>query len=82
MHENDYTFVTIDNSSEAVDLGDVVVVDVYGDDGILDAVMLDDGETDTTDFITLSDDTVVMSDVDVVDNYSIDIDGMDISFMI
>ena len=68
MHENDYTFVTIDNSSEAVDLGDVVVVDVDGDDGILDAVMLDDGETDTTDFITLSDDTVVMSDADVVDN--------------
>lgn len=82
MHENDYTFVTIDNGSEAVDLGDVVVVDVDGDDGILDAVMLDDGETDTTDFITLSDDTVVMSDADVVDNYSIDIDGMDISFMI
>ena len=82
MHENDYTFVTIDNGPEAVDLGDVVVVDVEGEDSVLDAVMLDDGEADTTDFITLSDDTVVMSDGDVVDNYSIDIDGMDISFMI
>ncbi len=83
MHENDYTFVTLDNSEEAPLLGDAVVVDVDGDGGILDAVMLDDVQTDSTDFITLSDDTVIISDANVMDDgFSIDIDGADISFIV
>lgn len=83
MHENDYTFVTLDNSEEAPLLGDAVVVDVEGDRGILEAVMLDDVQADGTDFITLSDDTVMMSDTDMMDDaFSIDVDGSDISFMV
>ncbi len=81
MHENDYTFVTIDNEEDAPLLSDAVVVDVDGNDGILDAVMLDDVPVDGTDFITLSDDSVVMPDSDDVSDFiSIDVDGSDISF--
>ena len=74
MHENDYTFVTIDNEEDAPLLSDVVVVDVDGNDGILDAVMLDDVPVDGT---------VVMPDSDdVADFISIDVDGSDISFIL
>ena len=83
MHENDYTFVTIDNDEDAPLLSDAVVVDVDGNDGILDAVMLDDVPVDGTDFITLSDDSVVMPDSDDVSDFiSIDVDGSDISFIL
>ncbi len=83
MHENDYTFVTIDNEEDAPLLSDAVVVDVDGNDGILDAVMLDDVPVDGTDFITLSDDSVVMPDLDDVSDFiSIDVDGSDISFIL
>lgn len=83
MHENDYTFVTIDNEEDAPLLSDVVVVDVDGNDGILDAVMLDDVPVDGTDFITLSDDSVVIPDSDDVSDFiSIDVDGSDISFIL
>lgn len=83
MHENDYTFVTIDNEEDAPLLSDAVVVDVDGNDGILDAVMLDDVPVDGTDFITLSDESVVMPDSDDVSDFiSIDVDGSDISFIL
>ncbi len=83
MHENDYTFVTIDNEEDAPLLSDAVVVDVDGNDGILNAVMLDDVPVDGTDFITLSDDSVVMPDSDDVSDFiSIDVDGSDISFIL
>lgn len=83
MHENDYTFVTIDNEEDAPLLSDAVVVDVDGNDGILDAVMLDDVPVDGTDFITLSDDSVVMPDSDDVSDFiSIDVGGSDISFIL
>lgn len=83
MHENDYAFVTIDNEEDAPLLSDAVVVDVDGNDGILDAVMLDDVPVDGTDFITLSDDSVVMPDSDDVSDFiSIDVDGSDISFIL
>ena len=83
MHENDYTFVTIDNEEDAPLLSDAVVVDVDGNDGILDAVMLDDVPVDGTDFITLSDDSVVIPDSDDVSDFiSIAVDGSDISFIL
>lgn len=63
-------------------LADAVVVDVEGDEGILDAVILDDVQADGTDFITLSDDSIMLSDDDMMDNLSIDVDGADISFII
>ncbi len=82
MQENDYTFVTLDSADEASLLADAVVVDVEGDEGILDAVILDDVQADGTDFITLSDDSIMLSDDDMMDNLSIDVDGADISFII
>ncbi|MEG1748126.1 MAG: hypothetical protein RRZ65_09550 [Tannerellaceae bacterium] len=80
MRGEEYTFVTLD-SDDAI-LSDAVVVDVdEGGDFAADAVFVDDG-SDGFDFITLSDDTVMMSDNDMQDLYSTDIDGSDISFMI
>ncbi len=84
MQENDYTFVTIDNSEDVPLLSDAVVLDVDGDEGILDAVMLEDTPIDGSDFITLSDDVTIMSDSDdtMDDCFSIDVDGSDISFIL
>lgn len=84
MQENDYTFVTIDNSEDVPLLSDAVVLDVDGDEGVLDAVMLEDTPIDGSDFITLSDDVTIMSDSDdtMDDCFSIDVDGSDISFIL
>ena len=85
--EEEYTFVTLDdndafasedsiliNMDEAVDLGDAVTID---DDDMMNNVH--DG-----DFITLSDDTVILSDSDMLDMYSTDMgmDDSDISFIL
>lgn len=82
MQENDYTFVTLDSPEEAPLLADAVVVDVDGDDGILDAVMLDDVQADSMDFITKSDDSVMGWDAGMDSNLSIEVEGADISFII
>lgn len=82
MQENDYTFVTLDSPEEAPLLADAVVVDVDGDDGILDAVMLDDVQADSMDFITMSDDSVMGCDAGMDSNLSIEVEGADISFII
>ena len=81
MQENDYTFVTLDSPEEAPLLADAVVVDVDGDDGILDAVMLDDVQADSMDFITMSDDSVMGWDAGMDSNLSIEVEGADISFI-
>ena len=78
----DYTFVTLDSPEEAPLLADAVVVDVDGDDGILDAVMLDDVQADSMDFITMSDDSVMGWDAGMDSNLSIEVEGADISFII
>ena len=85
--EEEYTFVTLDdydaiasdeailiNMDEAVDLGEAVTID---DDDMMNNVH--DG-----DFITLSDDTVMLSDADMLDMYSTDMgmDDSDISFIL
>lgn len=82
MQENDYTYVTLDSPEEAPLLADAVVVDVDGDDGILDAVMLDDVQADSMDFITMSDDSVMGWDAGMDSNLSIEVEGADISFII
>lgn len=82
MQENDYTFVTLDSPEEAPLLADAVVVDVDGGDGILDAVMLDDVQADSMDFITMSDDSVMGWDAGMDSNLSIEVEGADISFII
>ena len=76
MQEEDYTFVTLD-SDDAI-LTDAVIVDV---DDLSDVVMIDES-IDVSDFITLSDDTIMLSDADMLDTYSTDIDGSDISFIL
>ena len=79
MQEEDYTFVTLD-SDDAM-LTDAVIVDVDGGNDLSDAVMIDES-IDASDFITLSDDTIMLSDADMLDTYSTDIDGSDISFIL
>ena len=73
MQEEDYTFVTLDT--------DAVIVDVDGENDLSDVVMIDES-IDVSDFITLSDDTIMLSDADMLDTYSTDIDGSDISFIL
>lgn len=81
VQEDDYTFVTID-SDDVLD-SNSFIVDMSADDMLLDAVTIDDGiSADSSDFITLADDTVMMSDSDMIDGYSIDMDGTDISFIL
>lgn len=79
MQEEDYTFVTLDGD-DAI-LTDGIVVDVDEGNDLSDIVMIDDN-LDIPDFITLSDDTVMLSDADVLDTYSTDIDGADIDFIV
>lgn len=81
MQEEEYTFVTLD--SDDLVLNDAVVVDVDGENDLSGIVMIEDDNMDVSDFITLSDDTIILSDMDVHDNdFSTDIDGADISFML
>ena len=82
MQENDYSFVSLDSPEDGSLLADAVVVDVDGDDGILDAVMLDDVQADSMDFITMSDDSVMGWDAGMDSNLSIEVEGADISFII
>lgn len=49
------------------------------------AIVIDDSSIesfDHSDFITLADDTVMLSDTDMMDLYSTDMDGADISFIV
>lgn len=79
MQEEDYTFVTLDSDDSM--LSDVVLVDVDGGNDLADIVMIDE-TSDVSDFITLSEDTVMLSDADMLDAYTTDIDGLDISFIV
>jgi hypothetical protein len=79
MQAGDYTFVTLDSND--VFLSDAVIVDVDGENDLSGIVMIDEEEY-SSDFITLSDDTIMLSDADVLDTYSTEIDGSDISFLI
>jgi hypothetical protein len=54
---------------------------VDGENDLSDVVMIDES-IDVSDFITLSDDTIMLSDADMLDTYSTDIDGSDISFIL
>ena len=73
MQEEDYTFVTLDS--------DDAILGVDGENDLSDVVMIDES-IDVSDFITLSDDTIMLSDADMLDTYSTDIDGSDISFIL
>lgn len=79
MQEEDYTFVTLD--SEDTNLSEAVILDVDGENDLSDIVMIDES-IEVSDFITLSDDTIMLSDTDTLDTYSTDIEGSDISFIL
>lgn len=78
MQEEDYTFVTLDSDDAILT---AVIVGVDGENDLSDVVMIDES-IDVSDFITLSDDTIMLSDADMLDTYSTDIDGSDISFIL
>lgn len=63
--------VVIDVEEGGVDLGDAVVIDESGVEAV-----------DHADFITLADDTIMLSDMDTMDLYATDMDGDDISFIL
>ncbi len=80
MQEEEYTFVTIDSDDSQWD--NAVIVDMDSDDFVLDAVVIDEG-FDSSDFITLSDDTIMLSDADMLDMSSgLDLDNSDISIIL
>lgn len=79
MQEDDYTFVTLDSNDMM--MSDAVIVDVDGENDMAEAVMIDEG-VDTSDFITLSDDTDMFGNGEMLDTYSTDIDGSDIAFIL
>ena len=84
MQEEEYTFVTLDGN-EAMP-ADAVLVDVDKLDADLsEAVMVDDMdfvEVEHEDFITLVDDTVMLSDVDTLDLTTTDMNDADITFIV
>ena len=84
MQEEEYTFVTLDGN-EAMS-ADAVLVDVDKLDADLsEAVMVDDMdfvEVEHEDFITLADDTVMLSDVDTLDLTTTDMNDADITFIV
>ena len=84
MQEEEYTFVTLDGN-EAMP-ADAVLVDVDKLDADLsEAVMVDDMnfvEVEHEDFITLADDTVMLSDVDTLDMTATDMYDADITFIV
>ena len=84
MQEEEYTFVTLDGN-EAMP-ADAVLVDVDKLNADLsEAVMVDDMdfvEVEHEDFITLADDTVMLSDVDTLDLTTTDMNDADITFIV
>ena len=84
MQEEEYTFVTFDGN-EAMP-ADAVLVDVDKLDADLsEAAMVDDMdfvEVEHEDFITLADDTVMLSDVDTLDLTTTDMNDADITFIV
>ena len=84
MQEEEYTFVTLDGNESMP--ADAVLVDVDKLDADLsEAVMVDDMdfvEVEHEDFITLADDTVMLSDVDTLDLTTTDMNDADITFIV
>ena len=84
MQEEEYTFVTLDGNDAMP--ADAVLVDVDNLEADLsEAVMIDDMdfvEVEHQDFITLADDTVMLSDVDTLDMTATDMYDADITFIV
>ena len=93
MQEEEYTFVTLDGNdvmpaviTKSCAFADVLaVLPMPAGVDLDDAIVIDDSSIesfDHSDFITLADDTVMLSDTDMMDLYSTDMDGADISFIV
>ena len=79
--DTEYTFVTIDNDADNIQ-NNAVVIDIDNDGDLLAAVSID-GDAMEGDFITLADDTIMLSDSDMTDIISSDlIDDTDISVIL
>ena len=80
--DTEYTFVTIDHDAEGMQ-DNAVIIDIDNDGDLLAAVSID-GDAMEGDFITLADDTIMLSDPDMTDIISSDIiiDDTDISVML
>lgn len=81
MQEEEFNFVTIDTDDSV--WTDAVVIDMDGADELWGAVTIDD-TIDGSDFIMISDDTAMLSDADMLDinTTDMDIDCTDISFVL
>lgn len=81
MQEEEFNFVTIDTDDSV--WTDAVVIDMDGADELWGAVTIDDA-IEGSDFITISDDTAMLSDADMLDinTMDMDIDCTDISFVL
>lgn len=77
MQKEEYTFVTIDDENDGL-FSDAVVVDL-DNDTLADGIVIIDEDFDNHTFITMADDTVILSDADMINSYSSDMDDMDIS---
>ena len=84
MQEEEYTFVTLDGNDAMP--ADAMLVDVDNLDADLsEAIMMDDTdfvEVEHQDFITLADDTVMLSDIDTLDMTATDMNDADITFIV
>lgn len=80
MQEEEYTFVTIDDNDDGL-FTDAVVVD-FDSDVDLQGVVIVDESMGLPDFITISDDTMVLFDNDIIESYSSDINDLDISIIL
>ena len=84
MQEEEYTFVTLDGNDAMP--ADAVLVDVDNLDADLsEAITVDEAdfvEVEHQDFITLADDTVMLSDVDTLDMTATDMYDADITFIV
>ncbi len=81
MKEEDYAFVTVDNDPETTGWSDAVVIDLDGEYDLAGVITVDE-DLYGSDFITLADDTVMLSDTDMIDltSMDLDMDGTTISF--
>ena len=81
MKDTEYTFVTIDRGDEYTQ-NNAVIIDIENDQDLFAAVTIDTDSMEG-DFITLADDSILLSDTDMSDIISSDIiDDADISVIL
>jgi len=79
MKEQDYIFIAEDHPD--MEMSDAVVIDMNQDTDTADYIYIDEVQ-DGSDFITIAEDTEMMSDIDLFEMGSADMDGLDIEILI